>query len=737
MAVGLGPRGVRRRRRRRRVDARPPAAEPRAAPPTPSGGGAETSRRRPSQRLLPAPSRAARRPRPDTAAASTTAAPAGQAGWHLPRRPHGRQREGHRRRPEHRQQARPGPPAGRLGHARDVRPRLQARQRRAGRGAHRRGAGHVRDPPASEGIEFHDGKTVGADDVIYSIKRLIDPELGLFGGAALASVDPNAHHEGRRAHRAAEAEAGRLDHPRLARPVRRRHRARRLHRQGHVDEGRPDRHRRLHPGELHARPGEPPRRRTRTTGARASRSSTRSSSSTSRTTRRASTRCWRARSTRSPTCRSRRSRWSRATTALTLLESEGGGWLPLCMAIDQEPFTDPRVRQAFRLIVDRDADGAAGPGGPRPRRERPLRRRSTPCYPDRPAAARAGHRAGQGAARGGRQGGPDDRPADHQRRHRHGRVGARCSPQQAKDAGVTVNVKVLDGGTFYGDQYLKWTFSSDFWGTRSYLAQVAAGSLPASPYNETHWPPKDSNFEALYKQALAETDEAARWRSSSEMHQLEYDQGGYIIPFFNNLRRRVLVEGDGLPAEPAAPSTSTRSGVATPPSPSPEPSSSTGVAAHPGRGGQPGTLRRLRGSGPAASSASSSGGSLLGLLTLCVVSIIVFAATQALPGDPAQAILGRNATPESLAALREQLGPQHAGGRRSTWTGSAGCSPATSATRWRRACPIVRAARRPHRQLGLPGVRLGDHLDPALDRHRRATPRCSATALFDTTRRRW
>jgi peptide/nickel transport system permease protein len=46
---------------------------------------------------------------------------------------------------------------------------------------------------------------------------------------------------------------------------------------------------------------------------------------------------------------------------------------------------------------------------------------------------------------------------------------------------------------------------------------------------------------------------------------------------------------------------------------------------------------------------------LLGVLTLFVASIIIFAATQALPGDPARAILGRTATPESLAALREQL----------------------------------------------------------------------------------
>jgi peptide/nickel transport system permease protein len=45
---------------------------------------------------------------------------------------------------------------------------------------------------------------------------------------------------------------------------------------------------------------------------------------------------------------------------------------------------------------------------------------------------------------------------------------------------------------------------------------------------------------------------------------------------------------------------------------------------------------------------------LLGVLVLFLVSLVVFAATQAL-GDPARAILGRNATPASLAALRKQL----------------------------------------------------------------------------------
>ena len=46
----------------------------------------------------------------------------------------------------------------------------------------------------------------------------------------------------------------------------------------------------------------------------------------------------------------------------------------------------------------------------------------------------------------------------------------------------------------------------------------------------------------------------------------------------------------------------------------------------------------------------------LGLLTLLVVSIVIFTAVNMLPGDFAQAILGQGATPEAVAAIRIDLG---------------------------------------------------------------------------------
>ena len=46
----------------------------------------------------------------------------------------------------------------------------------------------------------------------------------------------------------------------------------------------------------------------------------------------------------------------------------------------------------------------------------------------------------------------------------------------------------------------------------------------------------------------------------------------------------------------------------------------------------------------------------LGAGTLLVVSVLIFAGTEILPGDVAQAILGQSATPEAVAAIREDLG---------------------------------------------------------------------------------
>ncbi|HMB46827.1 MAG TPA: ABC transporter permease, partial [Afifellaceae bacterium] len=43
-------------------------------------------------------------------------------------------------------------------------------------------------------------------------------------------------------------------------------------------------------------------------------------------------------------------------------------------------------------------------------------------------------------------------------------------------------------------------------------------------------------------------------------------------------------------------------------------------------------------------------------LTLAAASLVIFVMIEVVPGDPASYMLGLNASPDTVAALREQLG---------------------------------------------------------------------------------
>ena len=156
------------------------------------------------------------------------------------------------------------------------------------------------------------------------------------------------------------------------------------------------------------------------------------------------------------------------------------------MRVDAAPFKDKRVRQAFRLIANRKQMVAQALGGPRTVGN-DVYSPFDACYAgDELPQREQDLDQAKSLLKRGRARRADDRPQHDT--GRHGMVEcAQVFAQNAKGAGVTVNVKNLDGGTFYGDQYLKWTFATDFWGTRNYLAQVAALAASSSPFNETHW----------------------------------------------------------------------------------------------------------------------------------------------------------------------------------------------------------------------------------------------------------
>jgi peptide/nickel transport system substrate-binding protein len=214
----------------------------------------------------------------------------------------------------------------------------------------------------------------------------------------------------------------------------------------------------------------------------------------------------------------------------TVLISETGGWQPFTMRVDQEPFKDPRVRQAMRLLVDREqmieqvlsgqgrvANDLYSPYDPAYNSDLPQRRQ------DLDQAKSLLRQAGQSDLSVELVTSPVFQGIVE---------AAQVIAEQAKGAGVTINVRKVDTGTFYGDNYLSWTFAQDFWATRSYLSQVAQGSLPDSPYNETHW--ADPEFLELIAQARAELDEDKHIELLKAAQKIEYERGGLIVWSFSN-----------------------------------------------------------------------------------------------------------------------------------------------------------------------------------------------------------
>jgi peptide/nickel transport system substrate-binding protein len=384
-----------------------------------------------------------------------------------------------------------------------------------------------------QGIEFHNGKTLGADDVIYSLRRLIDPKLKLFGGAALSSVDPNRIKKlDKRTVRLTLKQKDVTILDALGQYV-----------AGIVPAG-------YSPGAIgKANPNVG-------TGPYKLQSFTPGQQSTH---------------VRNPNYwRSGQPYFDKVViidfpddtarvnallsgqvdaitdvppaqvavvnghTGLKVLESPSAAWTPIIMRVDAPPFTDVRVRQAMRLIANRPqmvAQALSGHGHIGNDLYAPFDEAYAKDLPQR-------HQDIDKAKSLLKAAGKSDLTVDLQ--STNGALGmnegAQVFAQQAKAAGVTVNVKILDSGAFYSDQYLKWPFSTDFWGSRNYLSQVAAGSLPTSPYNESHWPDTaDRKFLSLYKQALGTVDKKKRTQILHDMQSLEYNNGGYLIWGFSTL----------------------------------------------------------------------------------------------------------------------------------------------------------------------------------------------------------
>ncbi len=217
------------------------------------------------------------------------------------------------------------------------------------------------------------------------------------------------------------------------------------------------------------------------------------------------------------------------SSGIKTVVSHSGEIVPFTMRVDQAPFNDVNVRQAMRLLVDRPQliDSALDGYGV------VANDLFSPYDPDfdhslvRPAQGDI-----QQAKFLLKKAGQDGLTVTLTTSAvATGTVAmATVLAAQAKAAGVTVKLSNVPAGTFFGPDYLKWSFSQDYYNYYPYLAQVAESMLKASPFNETHT--NNPHYTNLYNQANATASPALRKEIITEMQNFDFNEGGYIIPAY-------------------------------------------------------------------------------------------------------------------------------------------------------------------------------------------------------------
>lgn len=191
------------------------------------------------------------------------------------------------------------------------------------------------------------------------------------------------------------------------------------------------------------------------------------------------------------------------------------------------PYADPRVREALRLSVDRDAMiaqalsgygtvandilGTGDPGYARsiPQRHRDLAKAKT-------LLAQAGF----------------DTSKTYQLSTTEDISGlaesATLFATQVREAGVKIEVVKQESGTFWDKTWLNGDLYTTYWGTNDSVLFLAGKiMLSDSTRNEAAW--HDPEFDATYQRAVGTSDPATRADLLTTLQRIQNDRSGYLL----------------------------------------------------------------------------------------------------------------------------------------------------------------------------------------------------------------
>jgi len=232
-----------------------------------------------------------------------------------------------------------------------------------------------------------------------------------------------------------------------------------------------------------------------------------------------------------------------ANPDVQLIPAARGTVLMLAMFVDTPPFDDVRVRQAMKLVVDRqEVLDTVLLGYGFLANDNPIALSSADAFSPDPIP-RDVEKAKQLLAEAGY---PNGLTVDlYTGGIATGTIAlAQVYQQMAADAGITVNVNIAPTETYWDDVWLTRPFAATAWGARPTASALAIAYRSDAKYNETHW--KNPEFDALLDKANATLDPDERRKLYQAANKLIAEDGGAIAPVFATLIAAVRTNCEGF-----------------------------------------------------------------------------------------------------------------------------------------------------------------------------------------------
>ncbi|WP_292075490.1 ABC transporter substrate-binding protein [Mesorhizobium sp.] len=233
-----------------------------------------------------------------------------------------------------------------------------------------------------------------------------------------------------------------------------------------------------------------------------------------------------------------------ANPALALMRSQSAATTDHFMKVDQDPFKDVRVRQAFRLMIDREqlvSNALAGYG----RIGNDLHCITDPDYAS--ALPQRTHDPDKARALLKQAGYDNDLRVELYTSDAAPGMLASSTliAQQAKKAGVTIDLSVVPPESYYsGPKFKKTPMCSSDWGQHTIESVFGQAYARGAYWNEPDW--TNDAFDEWVSKARTTFDPALRKDYFFEAQKIIWEGGGYLIWGFRDILDAISTRVKGM-----------------------------------------------------------------------------------------------------------------------------------------------------------------------------------------------